>query len=133
MRALLLLLCLQATPELIVRRSAEVPASDILGGKGKAKVVLDPSVTGSTSAAFDLLEAEAGAEVATHTHEGSDEILYLLEGQAQTTVGGVTKTAKAGDTLFIPKGAPHSARFIERTRAVQVYAPAGPEARFKTK
>ncbi len=131
LRTLLALCCLGAAPELVVRKAADAAAVDILGGKGKARVILEPALTGSTHAALDLLEVEAGAEVATHTHDASDEILHVLEGQVLTTIGTTTKASVAGDTIFIPKGAPHSARFLARTRAVQVYAPAGPEQRFK--
>ncbi|MGH6752369.1 MAG: cupin domain-containing protein, partial [Bradyrhizobium sp.] len=51
-----------------------------------------------------------GVAFGNHTHPG-EEIIYVLEGALEYQVEGKPPvTLKAGDVLFIPAGAVHSAR-----------------------
>lgn len=53
-----------------------------------------------------------GVAFGNHTHPG-EEIIYVLEGALEYQVAGKPPvTLKAGDVLFIPAGAVHSARNI---------------------
>src|SRR3954447_25356342 len=53
-----------------------------------------------------------GAAFGRHTHPG-EEIIYVLEGSLEYEVEGKPPvTLKAGDVLFIPAGAIHSARNV---------------------
>ena len=53
-----------------------------------------------------------GASASPHTHPG-EEVIYVLEGQLQYQIEGEPPvTLKAGDVLFIPAGAVHSARNV---------------------
>jgi len=57
-----------------------------------------------------------------HLHPESTEYLHVLAGSCEHQVGDKWVTLKAGDTLRIPKGAPHSARTTDsHCRAVIVY------------
>ena len=61
----------------------------------------------------------------------ADEILYILEGDGELTLDGKKIQVSAGSAVFIPRNAPHS--FIsgaQGLKALQVYAPGGPEQRF---
>ncbi len=100
----------------------------IAAGKGSIKLFLDGS---GAPIALDELTAEAGAEVPKHKHDGSDELLYILDGKCTTTVGGKSFAVVAGDGVRIPAGVEHSLIVQDKLTAVQVYAPAGPEQRFK--
>jgi quercetin dioxygenase-like cupin family protein len=113
----------------IVKKAADMPLKAILGGKGKAAILLDPALT--KTFALDYLEGEAGAEVTKHVHAGAAEILFVIEGECTTTVGDTTLTLMTGDTLYVPPDTPHSAVFTKKTRVVQIYTPPGPEQRFK--
>jgi quercetin dioxygenase-like cupin family protein len=106
----------------------EVKALPILGGKGEVRLLLDGS---DAPLALDALSAEAGARVPPHKHDASDEILYITGGRGTTTVGGQAVAVQAGDSLRIPAGVEHSLDVDEKLTAVQVYAPGGPEQRFK--
>jgi quercetin dioxygenase-like cupin family protein len=81
--------------------------------------------------AVDRLCAKKKASVPEHQHPGSDEIVYLMTGRAVVTVGDEPYTEKPGDLVSIPRGTPHAFVVTEDMCAVQVYAPAGPEQRFK--
>ena len=57
-----------------------------------------------------------------HLHPGSTEYLHVLEGSCEHLVGKEWLTLKVGDTLRIPKNAPHRARTKDQScRAVIVY------------
>jgi quercetin dioxygenase-like cupin family protein len=54
-----------------------------------------------------------------HTHPG-EEVIYVLGGTWQYEIEGKTVTAKAGDVLFIPAGAVHSARNVGKGNAAEL-------------
>jgi quercetin dioxygenase-like cupin family protein len=100
----------------------------IAGGKGAAQLFLDNT---GASFAVDRLSVDKGGSVPPHKHETSDELIYVLDGKGTTTIGGKTLAIAAGDSIRIPAGVEHSLVVTEKWNAVQVYAPAGPEQRFK--
>jgi quercetin dioxygenase-like cupin family protein len=53
-----------------------------------------------------LFSFAAGEGVSTHSAPG-DAMVYVLEGEAKITIGGVPLTAKAGDTVVMPANIPH--------------------------
>ena len=105
----------------------------MFAGKGKIKPLLDPAKTGNKSLYVGLLEAEPGAEVPRNTHTGSAEILYVVSGGGDVTIGSEKIPFGAEEALHIPDGQPHAAKFTgpEKTIMVQVFAPAGPEERYR--
>ena len=51
-----------------------------------------------------------GGEVTTHTHETETELVYVLAGTAAMTMGEDTFPLRAGSSLLIPAGTPHSVK-----------------------
>jgi quercetin dioxygenase-like cupin family protein len=108
------------------------PALKLPGGKGTARILLDEKATGSTALAVSLLEFAAGAEVARHAHAGASELLYVVSGGGDLTVGSDKMPFGPETALYIPADQPHMAKIgAEPTVAVQIYAPGGPEQRFR--
>src|SRR5262249_4245154 len=111
----------------------------IPGGKGRARFLFDEANTGSKDLYVGLLEVEPGAEIARHSHAGSEEILFVLSGDGgELSVGGdKVEEIKFGvdHALHVPDGEAHAIKFHgdSKTVMLQVYAPAGPEQRFKGK
>jgi quercetin dioxygenase-like cupin family protein len=99
-----------------------------LGDKGAARLLLDGT---GAHVALDVLTAEPGAAIPSHKHATQDEELYFVSGRATTTVGKESFDIAAGDALRIPAGAVHTVQVTDTLEAVQVYAPGGPEQRFK--
>lgn len=64
---------------------------------------------------------------ALHYHYDQDETWYVLEGEFLIRVGEETYNAKAGDTVFGPRGVPHAfAKLGETTgRLLMTFQPAG--------
>lgn len=104
-------------------------------GTSHATVLLDYKNSANSAVALTALSAAQGLVVPMHVHS-SAEILYLLKGEGVLTdAGGVRRavTVGAGTGIYIPAGAPHGfeATAAEPTVLLQLYAPPGPEQRFK--
>ncbi len=107
-------------------RSAVSPQK-IMNGAAEVGLYLDGL---AAPFAVDRLCAKKGTTVPKHEHT-SDELLYIESGKGTTTLGAQTLVVKADESLTIPRGTTHSLRVDADLCAVQVYAPAGPEQRFK--
>lgn len=112
-----------------VVQAKAAPAYKIVQGKGVARLYLN-ATNGSAEVAVSVLTLQRGAQVAEHVHEGSAEILYVIDGTAEMTIAGRRVALTAGDAVQVPKATRHSATATSDFKAVQVYAPAGPEQRF---
>jgi len=55
---------------------------------------------------------KVGFSVPTHYHARHFETFYLLSGEAEWIVNGEAHKMKAGDAVYIPANAPHSARTL---------------------
>ncbi len=115
----------------VIVQPADVKPIPLAGGKGRAQLLLDPEKTGGHQAYLGVLELEAGAAVPEHKHAGEAEILYVVEGDAELISGGMTLKAEKDTVLHVPPGVPHAGRVGKGARVLQIYAPGGPEQRFK--
>jgi quercetin dioxygenase-like cupin family protein len=111
-----------------VVKGADAKAYKIAGGKGSAKLLLDGT---GAKLAVDEIDAEEGTTISAHKHQTQDEELFFLSGRSTTTVGKQTFDTAAGDALRIPANQTHSLKVTEPLKALQIYAPGGPEQRFK--
>jgi len=105
----------------------------VFAGKGKIKPLIEPAKTGNRALYVGILEADPGAEVPRNSHPGSAEILYVMSGGGNVTVGSEKLGFGAEEALHIPDGQPHAAKFTGpgKTVMLQVFAPAGPEERYR--
>lgn len=122
-----------ANGKLVARKADEVDELKIFGGKGTARIVLDEAVTGSNAISMDVVEFAPGAELPRHEHAGNTEILYVLSGGGNLIVGSEKHPFGPEHVLHLPPSQPHGAKLSggEKTIAIQFYAPAGPEQRFR--
>ena len=63
----------------------------------------------STHGALSVVEfiSQPGEGVGVHTHEREDELVYLLEGEIQVSLGGQELTVTQGACALLPRGIPH--------------------------
>ena len=54
-----------------------------------------------------LFSFAAGEGVSTHSAPG-DAMVYILDGEAKITLGGIPLTAKAGEMVVMPANIPHA-------------------------
>jgi quercetin dioxygenase-like cupin family protein len=57
------------------------------------------------------VDFDPGYVAPRHTHPG-EEIIYVIEGTLEYEIGGKTTKVKAGDVLFVPAGAIHTAKNV---------------------
>jgi quercetin dioxygenase-like cupin family protein len=55
---------------------------------------------------------KTGAHNPRHYHAGCEEVLTLLTGRLEHSIGDNLVTLEPGDTLVIPRGVPHNARAL---------------------
>ncbi|MFK7888412.1 MAG: cupin domain-containing protein [Gammaproteobacteria bacterium] len=73
--------------------------------------------TGLSNLGFHLIEVEPGRETTEmHVHYFEEECVYVLEGEAEATIGTQTHIVRAGDFIAYPAGGDaHSMRAIGET------------------
>lgn len=108
--------------------AADLKTYKIAGGKATAKLLLDGV---GAKLAVDLIDADAGTTIASHKHQSQDEELFFLSGRSTTTIGKQKFDTEPGDAMRIPANMSHAMKVTEPLKAIQIYAPGGPEQRFK--
>ncbi|MET0740622.1 MAG: cupin domain-containing protein [Candidatus Nanopelagicales bacterium] len=63
----------------------------------------------STAASISVHEGTLapGDAIRAHCHDGADQLLYILEGEVEVTVGDATFAARRGDFVSKPRGIEH--------------------------
>jgi quercetin dioxygenase-like cupin family protein len=69
------------------------------------------SATGTGDSAVVSFELDPGAVLPVHT-DSAEELLLVLEGVAEATIGDETGTVRAGDVAVVPALAPHGLRNV---------------------
>ena len=79
--------------------------------------------TGNKSTAAVYFEIEPGNQLPTHT-DSSEELLMILEGEAEVTVGDEQARASGGDVALVPSMVPHSLRNVgdENVRVIGFFS-----------
>jgi quercetin dioxygenase-like cupin family protein len=112
-----------AAPTLV--QAGEGKKLKIFGGV-EFQVKVSSEISGG---AFTLLDNinPAGTYLPPHRHSREDETFYILEGEFEFAVEGRSLHAGPGDTVFAPRGIPHSFKVVSPTpaRALVLTAPGG--------
>lgn len=118
-------------PAPLVRTTAKARRVPVAGGAGEVAILFDPAETSDPALSLGAITLAAGTAIPAHRHADSSEYLFVLEGEGEMTVYGQRIPVEAGDAIQIPAGAEHA--FVAAAggpvKAIQLYAPAGPEAR----
>ncbi len=77
---------------------------NIAGNKALHKIK-----SSATNGVFSVMEfiTPPGKGVALHVHEREDELVYLLEGELEVTLGNQKMKAVPGVMALLPRGIPH--------------------------
>lgn len=96
---------------------------------GTLKWMATPEVNGSERLSAGVVNLEPGKGHEIHTHPDSDEILYIIHGDGEQTVGDETEAVGPGDMIHIPAGVEHGTVNTgwDTLQLLAVYAPPGPE------
>jgi quercetin dioxygenase-like cupin family protein len=113
---------------------SHVPAGILHAGEGEryfqlGTYIIFKSLSRETDGAAFIWENETppGAMVPPHMHQTEDEFIYLVDGEMEVTIGGVTHTVRTGDLVKMPRGVPHAIRSTGPavTRSLWTVIPAG--------
>lgn len=94
-------------------------------GPDSCRVKISASDTNGAFALFEYIgRAEGGPPL--HVHPDQDEIFVVQEGCYAFLCGNVAQTLNPGDTIFLPRGIPHTFRQTSPTgRLLFMFTPAG--------
>lgn len=65
---------------------------------------------------------EKGAEVPLHQHP-HEQMMHVVEGEFEFTLGGETKRYLPGDVVAIPSNIPHAGKALTACRLMDVFTP----------
>lgn len=71
-------------------------------------------------------DVEKDAEVPVHNHV-HEQIMHVVEGDFEFTVGGKTDIYSPGDVVVIPSNVPHGGKAITACKLMDVFSPAREE------
>lgn len=96
---------------------------------GTLKWMCSPRETGSERMSCGVVRIKPGKGHDRHNHPNSDEMLYVIRGEAEQTIDDETRTISEGDMLYIPEGVYHGTMNTgwEPLILIAVYNPPGPE------
>jgi quercetin dioxygenase-like cupin family protein len=78
---------------------------------------------GGEQVALCRVRYDAGTDIAEHSHEHTEQVMLVLEGDVTMTVDGVTRTLGAGDVAVINRGLAHALRSEHGCVFVEALAP----------
>ncbi len=91
-----------ARPVVLERELEYVPGS-----------VVSRTIAKARAGSITLFAFDAGEELSEHTAP-FDAFVQVLDGAVELTIGGELVRARAGETVRMPAGVPHSVRAVER-------------------
>jgi len=80
----------------------------------------------SESMSWVFWTVEEGAEVPEH-HHIHEQVMHVVEGDFEFTLGGTTKTYKPGDVVVIPSNVPHGGKALTPCKLMDIFSPARDE------
>jgi quercetin dioxygenase-like cupin family protein len=80
-----------------------------------------------TDGRFTVVEqvAPVGFSPPRHVHEVEDTLMVVLEGRLTVVVGDQRRTVSRGESVFLPRGVPHTFRVDEAVRLLEIGTPGG--------
>lgn len=105
----------------------------IAGGKMRVRILLDADSAGARHGGLAILEGDPDVSVPEHRHEQSAEVLFIEDGEGAMRLGDREVRVRPGVVVYVPPNVLHDYRGagMRPLRAIQVYAPSGPEQRFR--
>lgn len=89
-------------------------ASPFQSWEGREELSLFPHVSlqsfGGDQVLLCRVRYAPGAEVPAHSHEHTEQLMWMLEGSLEMTVGSESREISAGDVVAVNRGVEHSLR-----------------------
>jgi quercetin dioxygenase-like cupin family protein len=95
--------------------------------EGREPLSLFPRVSLHSSGGEQVLlcrvRYEPGAHVPPHSHEHTEQVMLILDGELEMTVGSETRALHAGDSVVVNRGVEHELRSEEGCSFIEALAP----------
>jgi quercetin dioxygenase-like cupin family protein len=79
--------------------------------EGREPLSLFPGVSAHSIGGEQVLlcrvRYQPGASVPRHSHEHTEQVMFVLEGELEMTVGSETRTLRGGDVVVVNRGVEH--------------------------
>jgi len=75
--------------------------------------VVSRTLAQGKNVSLTLFSFDKGEEISSHMSHG-DAMVYILDGEAEITIGDKVFILKKGETIVMPKGVPHALLARER-------------------
>jgi quercetin dioxygenase-like cupin family protein len=72
---------------------------------------------------FCQVRYEPGADVPSHSHEETEQLMWVLDGELEMTVAGERRTLGAGDVVVINRGVEHALSSASGCRFLEALSP----------
>ena len=108
--------------------ASNAPDNDLQAGQVLRAGDLAPYQTGAvvsrtiikeSRGTVTLFSFDKGQELSEHTTP-FNALVYVLEGEAEVTIAGVSRPVQGGDMLIMPAGKPHALKASERFKMMLV-------------
>ncbi len=81
--------------------------------------VVSRTLSQNKAVTFTLFAFDQGEEISSHASTG-DALVYIIDGQSEVTIGDDVFELKAGETIVMPAGVPHSLLAKEQFKMILV-------------
>lgn len=108
--------------EQVVRRAAEAAGHRIDEAWGSLTWLASQPIGNARGLTLGRVVIRRGMSNPRHRHPNCEEVLYLLRGRLEHTVGEHTVVLEAGDTLVLDAGVPHNATSVGEEDADMIVA-----------
>jgi quercetin dioxygenase-like cupin family protein len=102
-------------------------ASAFRSWEGREPLALFPRVslcaTGGEQVLLCRVSYEPGAHVPRHSHEQTEQVMLMLDGEVEMTVGSETRTLRAGESAVVNPGVEHELRSEGGCSFIEALAP----------
>jgi quercetin dioxygenase-like cupin family protein len=105
-----------------VRQKAEAAINRIDEEWGSLNWLASQAIGNAQGVTLGRVIIKPGYSNPTHTHFNGEEVLYLLQGRLEHTMGEDTVILEAGDTLVVDAGLPHGATNVGEVDADLIVA-----------
>ncbi|MFI0213479.1 cupin domain-containing protein [Streptomyces lydicus] len=102
------------------------------GERRPGRVPLPPGLdvkarTADTEGRLAILENRLDIDIPPHIHHHADEFVYVLEGELEADIDGLTHRLTPGMCVLLPHGVPHALRNASQppARCLQISSPGG--------
>lgn len=112
-----------------VRKKEEATEKVIEEDWGSLRWLANREIGNAEELTFGRVTIKKGSSNPSHTHPNCEEILYLLQGRLEHTIGDEKVVLEPGDTLTVEKGTSHHAVSIGESDAEMIVAYSSGERR----